>query len=220
MYLSKLVFDPAARATQKAIADVSYLHTVVMSGFPAVEGESPRESLGILYRMETLSRGADVQLLAQSRVKPDWERLPRGLLLADGSGDNPSCKPIDGLYENLTEDMRLRFRLKANPTRKVKSESGTPQGKRVELVKEEQQREWLSRKAELSGFEVISVAVRPDGKVTSAGRGVAASNRLTLFSVTFDGVLHVVDGGKFLVALQSGIGPGKAYGFGLLSVAP
>lgn len=43
---------------------------------------------------------------------------------------------------------------------------------------------------------------------------------LPLFGVRFDGVLRVTDVEVLLDALRGGIGPAKAFGFGLLSLAP
>lgn len=43
---------------------------------------------------------------------------------------------------------------------------------------------------------------------------------LTFGAVLFEGVLRVTDAAAFRAALERGIGSGKAYGFGLLSVAP
>jgi CRISPR system Cascade subunit CasE len=39
-------------------------------------------------------------------------------------------------------------------------------------------------------------------------------------SVMFDGLLRVSDPDVFRLTLQKGVGSGKAYGFGLLSIAP
>ena len=44
-------------------------------------------------------------------------------------------------------------------------------------------------------------------------------HNLELFSVQFDGVLQVVEPALFVHAIAAGIGSGKAFGFGLLSVA-
>ena len=41
-----------------------------------------------------------------------------------------------------------------------------------------------------------------------------------LRSVRYDGILEITDPDKFRNTLLCGIGPGKAFGFGLLSVAP
>lgn len=44
--------------------------------------------------------------------------------------------------------------------------------------------------------------------------------RMTFGSVLFEGTLRVADLDRFRAALMEGIGSGKAYGFGLLSIAP
>jgi len=41
-----------------------------------------------------------------------------------------------------------------------------------------------------------------------------------LRSVRYDGLLEVLDEERFRESLLSGIGPAKAFGFGLLSIAP
>jgi len=43
---------------------------------------------------------------------------------------------------------------------------------------------------------------------------------MTFGAATFEGILEVTDAEKFRQSLKQGIGTGKAYGFGLLSVAP
>jgi CRISPR system Cascade subunit CasE len=43
---------------------------------------------------------------------------------------------------------------------------------------------------------------------------------MTFGSVLFEGVLQVTDPDGFRETLATGIGSGKAYGFGLLSIAP
>ena len=48
----------------------------------------------------------------------------------------------------------------------------------------------------------------------------SAGHRLTFASVLFEGVLEVTDAERFRQALEQGIGSAKAYGFGLLSIAP
>lgn len=50
-------------------------------------------------------------------------------------------------------------------------------------------------------------------------RGASAS-KITFASVLFEGLLRVTNPDAFRSALEMGIGSGKAYGFGLLSIAP
>ena len=49
-------------------------------------------------------------------------------------------------------------------------------------------------------------------------RGPAIKQKLTFAGVLFDGHLEVTDASLFYETIRQGVGPGKAYGFGLLSV--
>ncbi len=55
------------------------------------------------------------------------------------------------------------------------------------------------------------------GKIKS--RRNDSGKPMTFGAVTFEGILEVTDAEKFRESLRQGIGTGKAYGFGLLSVA-
>lgn len=63
-------------------------------------------------------------------------------------------------------------------------------------------------------------AVTVAGAVAAASDGAAVRQRLTFGDVLFEGRLMVTDAALFRQTLEQGIGSGKAYGFGLLSVAP
>ena len=47
-----------------------------------------------------------------------------------------------------------------------------------------------------------------------------ARSRLTFEGLTFEGILEVTDPERFAATVRAGIGPAKAYGYGLLSLAP
>jgi CRISPR system Cascade subunit CasE len=158
-------------------------------------------------------------------VRPDWTRIGESGLLHERA---PEAKKIAAAYEALSAGQRLRFRLRANPTRRVnRSHVGTDSkaGKRVELRDEESQRTWLTeRKAAQCGFRVLDLQVRPGDALGPKQGGWRRDDeqrrKLTFATVIFDGILEVTDAERFRAALRQGIGPGKAYGFGLLSVAP
>jgi CRISPR system Cascade subunit CasE len=204
-----------------------------MSAFPASDPDEPARALhGVLYRVEEDHRRGSLILLVQSRTKPDWSRLEPGYLLdTGGDPENPACKRIQESYERLAAGSVLVFRLRANPTRKIDTRSGPDgrrrNGRRVELVTEDAQREWLQRKAGQAGFRLLSVRAKPEvPNVRSRNETKCIGHRrgengahLTFGSVLFEGLLEVTDGERFRGALEAGIGPGKAFGFGLLSVA-
>jgi CRISPR system Cascade subunit CasE len=149
---------------------------------------------------------------------PDWTWLAepgaRGYLLPVNE-PNPAVKQF---ALDLDPGQRLAFRLRANPTARRLCEDGVR--RRVGLYEEEKQMEWLERKAEQSGFDIV--AARSSGETTAGGTVYRNGNKheLTLFSVQFDGMLEVRDPEQVRSAVREGIGSAKAFGFGLLSLAP
>ena len=72
--------------------------------------------------------------------------------------------------------------------------------------------EWLKRKGELHGFEVLTVHCRAEQERINAGTRV-----FTVDATSFTGVLKVTDLEKFNAVLISGIGStAKAFGFGFI----
>ncbi len=235
MYLSRLILDPRNQAVRRDLADCQDLHRTVLSGFPqgTPGAGGAREQFGILHRVDTTRAG--IELYVQSNIEPNWDHLPTGYLLATAAG-NPACKRIDELYGGLSNSTPLRFRLCANPTKRLHDGTGKDgwgAGKRVDLRREEDQLAWLESKARVGGFAlchvqanplVTNVRQMPGGRITGnrSRRGSASTERapLTFGAVLFEGALQVTDPALFLSTLERGIGSGKAYGFGLLSIAP
>jgi len=194
----------------------------------------------VLYRLEA-GRSGRITLLVQSNQAPVWSALPSHYL-ADTGGDpeNPAVKPVDMFYARIRRGDRLLFRLRANPTRKIETRTGPDgkrrNGRRVELVGDEKQVEWLRRKGDQAGFAVLTVSptsLLPNARAAtedkvfgrrrarSSGSAVALEHTMvSLRPVLFEGVLEVADEEQFRCAITEGIGPGKAYGCGLLSVCP
>ena len=113
-------------------------------------------------------------------------------------------------------------------------------GKRVELSREDEQIAWLVRKGQATGtavpggFELLMkktrdangeerliprVNVCSQGKQTGRKRDAGRDHSTTHFAVIFEGLLRITDTNAFLQTLVQGIGPAKAFGFGLLSLA-
>ncbi|MGH7390344.1 MAG: type I-E CRISPR-associated protein Cas6/Cse3/CasE [Candidatus Rokuibacteriota bacterium] len=234
MYLSRVVLNPRSRAVRRDLADCHQMHRTVMSAFPESPGASPRSSLGVLYRIESGPRDGTPWLLVQSAVEPQWSQLPAGYVLSGNDGrQNLEVKAIAERYGQLQPGMRLRFRLFANPTRKVDTRSGPDgqrrHGRRVELRGEQACLDWLSGKAEHHGFELTSVQAtpsvpnvlaRPGLKMVGRRSDAAGGPHVTVATVLFEGELRINDVDAFRRALCGGIGPGKAYGCGLFSIGP
>lgn len=164
------------------------------------------------------------------RIEDDWSR-PRILVQSEGRADwgtafddfSVLAAPIvqKRVDLSLTHGDVLRFRLLANPTKRLSA--GQPgekvDGPRVGLFKESDQLAWLARKAEASGFEPLSVAVSPRSTIVSRKNPAKDAGRQSHLAVQYDGRLRVGDPDALQEAVRSGIGTAKAYGFGLLSLA-
>ncbi|HFQ94140.1 MAG TPA: type I-E CRISPR-associated protein Cas6/Cse3/CasE [Anaerolineae bacterium] len=211
MYLSRLLLNNRSRYLWRSVIEQPYkLHQIVMSGFP--DGVK-RADANVLHRLDMADTA--VTLLVQSDIQPDWSRLDERLLLPASPFDpvpNPAVKKINGLP--LDNGRILRFRLRANPTKRLSSGKGNKPGKRVQLFHEEEQLAWLKKRAAANGFSLIDVQIIPEGNQTDRRK------RLTIYTVQYDGRLQITDADKFREALQKGIGPAKAFGCGLLSIAP
>jgi CRISPR system Cascade subunit CasE len=246
LYLSRLALNAHHGAVRADLSDCAALHRTVLRAFPVLSAPDAappstatgiRRQLDVLYRVESnRGRPGVVTLLVQSGVEPSWAHLLPGYLASLPEGTNPACKRVDGLYAGLHNGMVLTFRLRANPTRKIDTHSGPNgerrNGRRVPLQNEEALLAWVRRKGEQHGFGPLATTVNPnvaDVRASAPGsvsgrRGTAAEadagRRLTFTSVLFEGRLRVIDAGALREALMHGVGSGKAFGFGLLSVAP
>ncbi|MGH9839497.1 MAG: type I-E CRISPR-associated protein Cas6/Cse3/CasE [Blastocatellia bacterium] len=222
LFLSRLKLNPRDRHVRRDLADCHDLHRTLLTAFPQAEGETARAQFGVLFRLDAGRDGSAV-LLVQSKLEPDWARLPEGYLL-----ERAACKTVADLYDGLQTGQRLIFRLRANPTKRLpllkESRVGKERGKRVELQREEDQLAWLRRKSTEHGFRLLSAHVNPDIANLRASPeqktfGRRAGERLTFGAVLFEGELEITDATRFRQTLADGIGAGKAYGFGLLSIA-
>ena len=218
MYLSRLRLNPRSRQVRREVADPYQLHRTVMAAFPETLPIGER----VLHRLDIDPRTGQMMLLVQSQTEPDWGTLTEQdyLLPADPFGglDNPAVKPIT---LSLQVGQPLRFRLRANPTKRVFKdipERKLKKGQRIGLLREEDQLAWLARQGENGGgFTLLGVNIINEG--FSSGH-TKEKQRFKHFAVRFDGLLQVDNPDKFLEMLRFGIGRGKGLGFGLLSIAP
>jgi CRISPR system Cascade subunit CasE len=185
------------------------MHRTLLRGFPNADAGGPGR---VLFRIEPVTEGERPTVLVQSEKPADWSALPanfeddsrvtRAVFVTETIEDRDSVLVLPGAC--------YRFRLLANPT--VKRD-----GKRHGLYREESQRDWLNRKGQSGGFAVEgrSLLTIPDGTLRSS---ICGGRTRSWFGVRFDGRLKVTNPSRFVETLQSGVGSGKGFGFGLLSV--
>lgn len=222
MFLHRIHLDPRCREARRDLSDAYQLHSTLCRAFSAEDRKCPEGEF--LWRLEPETDAAGCsRILVQSRSIPNWARIGLQGWLAQA---DPAIDLKDRLkLDSLKIGQRFRFRLRANPC-------VTRNGKRLGLLRLEEQETWIERKAQQHGFSLPRLASfnrsdssqkRVDVRISHGQlmRGEQRrGNGIRVYSVLYDGVLTVVDPDIFGVALQTGIGHGKVMGLGLLSVAP
>ncbi|MBG0785441.1 MAG: type I-E CRISPR-associated protein Cas6/Cse3/CasE [Anaerolineaceae bacterium] len=203
MYLSNLILNPRNRQVSIDKGNPYELHRSIMLAFPAFNHEKER----VLFRLEM---GLSNQVLVQSTIIPDWTRLSVGYLMK-----TPEIKILD---ISLYLDQLCRFRLRANPSKR-----DTQSHKRIGLYSEDERLEWLFRKGEQHGFliqpENVVVSDSPWRQLSIPTSDDGKKHQTTFNFVDFNGLLRVKDPVRLIESLRQGIGPGKGFGCGLLSLA-
>lgn len=221
MILSRLLLNPRSRQVQRELTDPYQMHRTILRAFPTPLPEQER----VLYRFDISPHSNELLLLVQSHTSPDWSFLQEHHYLQTTSpfdpGGNPAMKTV---RLNLTVGQYLHFRLRANPTQSQSSErkegEKRPRGHRVALYKEEEQQAWLKRQATAHGFHILYANINKHEPTYSTIRRQEQKHEVKLNRVQFDGLLQVTAPAALLQAVYQGIGPAKAFGCGLLSLAP
>lgn len=205
MYLSRAELDLTRRSTMTALVSPQKFHGAVESSFA---GERRRR----LWRLDRL--GEKLYLLLLSEDVPDLTNLCEQF----GTGAPPETRPYDPLLERVTAGSCWQFRLTANPTHRKKNPADpTARGELKPCYLEVEQKEWLQAQAAKHGFAVgedsFVVTQKQTFHFTKKG-----SRPVTLLAVTYEGILQVTDPEAFKALLCEGVGRGKAYGLGLMTI--
>lgn len=224
MHLARGFLNPVSRDVIRDLSSPVEMHRSLLRAFPDDLGDGARSKVGLLYRVD-MGRDGGAMLVVQSKLRPDLSRLPPRYFLDPnddrffslGWASNPNEEVVD--LSALARGDKLLFRLRANVTKTIDTKTrpdGTPSnGRRVPLRDDQARYAWLVRKAESAGFVLVDARMQEERAET----GRRGDKTLTFAGVRFDGILEVKDEGAFRAAVESGIGPAKAYGFGLLSIA-
>ena len=222
MFLHRIHLDPRCREARRDLSDPYQLHSTLCRAFCEPDRKCPEGEF--LWRLEPETDPTGYpRILVQSRTIPDWTGIgAQGWLAkADSAIDLKERLKLD----TLKAGQRFRFRLRANPC-------VTRNGKRMGLLRLEEQETWIKRKGDQHGFSLPQLAAfdlsespqeRIDVRISQEQmlRGKQhAGNGIRIYSVLYDGIFTVNEPDKFRGALQTGIGHGKVMGLGLLSVVP
>lgn len=245
LYLSRLLLNQQSRRVANELMHPYEMHRTLAHAFPeeafAANGGEEKSTV-FLFRAEQDDIRRFVTVYVQSVLEPDWTVLSEkcDYLLDTAEYPAQSCKDIMPAYETLHKGQTLAFRLRANPTKRIGKTNADLPGKRVALVREEEQIKWLVRKGRgdgldgAGGFELVMNEVEDEnGDICSVARVTVVSegkkfgrktenerrHEMTHVAVLFEGLLRITEADAFRRTLLRGIGSAKAFGFGLLSIA-
>lgn len=201
-WLTRIALDLRHQAARQDLRDVTALHRRVMSLAPDGLGEQPRRYAGVLFRLDHTTAGP--VLLIQTALPPDQTRLPNGYGTID-------TRDISPLLKAITNGMVAHYRIAANASKRAWK--GGSAGKVVALSGQ-QAEQWWQRKAEGAGLNLRYLRAEP--QPAARGRAIPVRHAITLF----EGQAMITDADQVRAAVLAGIGRGRSFGCGLLSLAP
>ena len=232
MYLSRVFLNPRRQGTTLFIGNPQKLHAAVLASFPQAPPVGETSWPRVLWRLDTDDWRRPV-LWVSSPDKPSFEHITGDY--GWPSSDLPfETRSMEHLLSRLAEGQEYVFRTTVNP---VKAQAGKPdaagkrgRGKIVPLVGAAARTEWFVQRAPRWGFEVPLSSVQPPAGGPAWALETRGSQRLrfskrdgkkqvVLQTVTFEGSLRVTDAEQFRRALTQGVGRGRGYGCGLVSLA-
>ncbi|MFE3504758.1 type I-E CRISPR-associated protein Cas6/Cse3/CasE [Kitasatospora sp. NPDC059146] len=161
----------------------------------------------LLWRLDTFNNG--LRLLVQTTDKPDPTTLP------DHYG-NTRTLPLDKHLDRLTTGQKIRYRLAGNSVRFAFDEiTGLPLPNRIPC-KGDEITTWWTRRAPDIGLDIDTTATFQLPTVTGT-RERKPGFRLVL--TRYDGTATITNPDTLRTAMLTGIGRGKAFGAGLLTIA-
>ncbi len=208
LYLTKLEPNLKLKSVRENLSDMNKLHKTLMSAFPNLDGQG-RLKTNLLFRIEPAG-----EIISQSTMKPDWSNLSGSYAVFE--------KIIDLELLSLVQGVILNFRLTANPVwRRPGSKNPIPlrdEYSQEFVTKHKLDKspptvsDWIKRKrSDDLGFEVITCSTTFPN---------IQNKKFKIGYCMFDGQLRITNKQSFVKTLKEGIGREKAYGCGLLSIAP
>lgn len=205
LWLTEIRLNERDRTVGRDLRSVTQLHRTVMSLFPDTAEPNARQSFGVLHRLDSTANGP--VLLVQSQERPNADAVAATY----GTARTVSLLP---LFERLSPGLQVRYRILLNATKRVAS--GEQKGKRLALGAQAT-RDWWAARAAGTGLQLVGDCTLVSE--TLSGRE-GDDGRITVRPWRVDGTATVQDAASLAAAITAGIGKGRSYGCGLLTIAP
>jgi CRISPR system Cascade subunit CasE len=176
----------------KITAPIAFDHQMIMRGFTYLRSQSktPRHDFGVLYRVEP-----DESLIVQSNVMPDWSHcLP------------VHCIQTKTYSPKIIKGSKYYFRLAFNSISRLSNEE-------IKVESNIDPTLWLNKRQIGGKIQIIeSFIVKEHGR---SRNHLIPINKASVF-----GTITVTNPELLLHHIRNGIGRSRAYGCGLISLAP
>ena len=203
MYLTKLLLPLNSWKTAEVLRDCQKMHCLISSLF-----DSSRQEKNLLYRSRIEKNWLALYLYSDIQLK----NLPEGIHI---SGE----RNLMLWLEDMKKGKSYGFDLLTSPSRKVfqPGQDKEKNSQRRILRRVQERMDWLNRKAGQNGFQILQVQEMSAPRIY--GRHKDSKGGSMYWNVYhYQGILCIMDEEKFRQVMQKGIGPGKAYGLGMLLV--
>ncbi|MFC7338391.1 type I-E CRISPR-associated protein Cas6/Cse3/CasE [Haloferula chungangensis] len=207
LHLARIVL-PYETAAKRGIHDPYHWHQRAWDAFPGRE----KDTRNFLTRIDQKEQGWQLLLLSSWHPeRPDW------------CPDHPQNWGVKAIADSFLTHDRYRFSIRANPV--IKRVQRNAAGERIRSNKREPLRTpgellpWLERQAESHGFELIGTPRIDQTDHLHFSRAKDQRHGVHHL-VDFSGILRPIDPISFRQAFEDGIGPAKAFGFGMLCLSP
>jgi CRISPR system Cascade subunit CasE len=222
MYLTKFFLDPQTKQGSRAIRNPQFLHANIakFTSCTIPIGDADKINGRTLWRLDGTYSAVPIVWIV-SPTEPTLDDLVKEM-----------GKKVDGIvyktrsYQPFLDGLKAgqiySFRLAANPVHSGRSVYEPNQTKRYGHVTASQQQLWLQQYCQRHGFPLRLRDGEP--KVAIIGRGRRSFPRqgknVAITVAEYIGELEVCDPASLRNALTNGIGHAKAYGCGLMTLAP
>lgn len=211
MQLSRMYLNDRLRQAMRLLANPQMMHAAVLGCFP------PDREHRVLWRIDR--DGHRTALIVVSHATPSFQHLQEQA----GWANEPSWETRDygSLLDRIQLGQEYAFRLVANPAGMHTGKDGRK--RRTAHRSLRHQRGWLLERAERIGVEFLPAGPGADPEVLVSERRMLRFPRdgktVSIGQARFEGALRVTDPALLRTALTQGIGRGKAYGNGLMTLA-
>lgn len=244
MYLTQFPINTTRRESRSMLSNPYQMHAAIAGSFSQIE--KAQADGRVLWRVDRNKDGS-VHLYIVSPTQPSLVGLDEQIGWPDLM-PQWKTREYDMFLAKIASGEKYTFRLVANPVisrRALTDING--RSKRIPHLTTLQQASWLigeeaykgeglsapreassieESRAARCGFQIAEdLATKTPLLVVSESRKAEfrkglSKTRISLATARFDGVLEVTDANRLRHALTHGIGHGKAFGCGLITIAP